>query len=42
MEGKDREDKESIEDVEIDALDLLQGKMSKVAIGQLHKQISSN
>lgn len=41
MEEKASKDKESVEDLEIDTFDLLEGKMRNVAINQLHKQLVS-
>ncbi|MGI0088595.1 MAG: hypothetical protein ACREBI_11655 [Nitrosotalea sp.] len=42
MEEKASKDKESVEDLEIDTFDLLEGKMSNVAINRLHKQLVSS
>ena len=41
MENEPQKDKRNITDLEIDAFDLLKGKMSDVAMERLHKQICS-
>jgi len=42
MEEKTSKDKKSIEELEIDAFEILEGKMNDVAINRLHKQIISH
>ncbi len=41
VENKTQKNKRNIPDLEIDAFDLLKGKMSDVAMERLHKQICS-
>ena len=42
MEEKIPKDKKRIEELEIDAFEILEGKMNDVAINRLHKQIVSH
>lgn len=42
MEEKAPKDKKSIEELEIDVFEILEGKMNDVAINRLHKQIISH
>lgn len=42
MEEIGREDEKNVENVEIDALDLLNGKMNNIAIERLRRQINPN
>lgn len=42
MGEKRSKDEKCLEDLEIDAFDLLKGKMNDVAIDRLHKQIVSH
>jgi len=42
MEEKTSKDKRSIEALEIDAFEILEGKMNDAAINRLHKQIVSH
>ncbi len=41
MEDKVQKGKKSLDGLEIDAFDLLEGKMNDIAIERLHKKISS-
>jgi hypothetical protein len=42
MEEKTSKNKKSVEELEIDALEILEGKMNDAAINRLHKQIVSH
>jgi hypothetical protein len=42
MEEKTSKGKKSVEELEIDALELLEGKMNNAALNRLHKQIISH
>ena len=42
MDEKTSKEKKSIDELEIDAFDLLEGKMNDTAINRLHKQIVSH